>query len=125
MSILKKIVAIFLGLLLIFGGIAHFVSPEFYNGLIPYFLPKTTINYITGFVELILGIGVLIPVYRKKALLGIFTLMIIFLPVHIVDAIKEDPVIGTKVVAYIRILIQFVLIYLPWYARSYRKTSTE
>jgi uncharacterized membrane protein len=116
MKLLKKVIGIILALLLLLSGITHFITPEFYFPLIPDFLPKSIVNLLAGGVEIILGIGVFIPSFRKKALLGIFFLMIIFLPIHILDALKENPAIGTKTVALVRIAIQLVLIYLPWFA---------
>ena len=118
MILIKKIIGIILALLLLLSGFAHFMSPEFYFPLIPDFFPKSIINFLAGGVEILLGIGVFIPSFRRKALLGIFILMIIFLPIHILDALKENPAIGTKTVALVRIVIQFLLIYLPWFARK-------
>ncbi|MEN2280876.1 hypothetical protein AAGF08_01975 [Algoriphagus sp. SE2] len=118
MKLTKRIIGIILALLLLVSGIAHFIIPEFYFPLIPDFLPKSVANIFAGGVEILLGIGVFIPSFRKHALLGIFILMIIFLPIHILDALKENPAIGTKAVAFTRIAIQLVLIYLPWFARK-------
>lgn len=118
MKLAKKITGIVLALFLIFSGIGHFFMPELYFPMIPDFLPKEVVNMLTGAVELLLGIGVFIPKYRRQALLGICLLMVVFLPVHIWDALKETPAIGSKTVATVRIGIQFVLIYLPLYARK-------
>lgn len=96
----------------------HFISPEFYFPLIPDFLPKNIINILAGLAEIILGIGVIVPALRKKALWGIFILMVIFLPIHIWDALKENPAVGSKSIAMLRIGIQFVLIFLPWFAQK-------
>ncbi|MFK8055190.1 MAG: hypothetical protein AB8F78_03625 [Saprospiraceae bacterium] len=118
MSLSKKIIGIIFALMMILSSIGHFVSPEMYFPMIPDFLPQAAVNIVAGLAELILGIGVFIHAYRTRALSGIFLLMIIFLPVHIWDAMKEVPAIGSKTMGYVRIGIQFVLIYLPWYARK-------
>lgn len=118
MKLTKKIIGIVLALLLLVSGVAHFITPETYYPMIPDFLPKSVVNLLAGTVEIILGIGVFIPKFSKKALLGIFLLMIIFLPIHILDALKENPVIGTKTGAIVRLVIQFLLIYLPWFAKK-------
>jgi uncharacterized membrane protein len=118
MKIAKKIIGIILALFLLMSGIAHFLTPEMYFPLIPDFFPKSIVNLLVGGVEILLGIGVFIPSFKKKALLGIFFLMIVFLPIHILDALKENPAIGIKTVALVRIAIQLVLIYLPWFARK-------
>ncbi|WP_152000303.1 MULTISPECIES: hypothetical protein [unclassified Imperialibacter] len=118
MKTAKTILGIVLALFLIFSGVNHFTTPEMYLPLIPDFLPKSIVNVLAGVVEIILGIGVFIPTFKKRALLGIFLLMVAFLPIHIWDALKENPAIGTKTVALVRIGIQLVLIYLPWFARK-------
>lgn len=102
--------------LLIFGAVGHFLTPENYTAFIPEFLPENLVNWGAGIVEGLLGIGVFIPSYRKKALLGISILMILFLPIHAIDLFRENPAIGTKTAATIRLVVQFVFIYLPWYA---------
>jgi len=104
--VLKILLAVFL----IYGGFNHFNNPEFYNGFIPDFLPKLAVNYISGIIELLLGIGLFIKGYEKKSAFGIFLLMVAFMPIHIWDAFKEIPAIGSKTAAYIRIAVQFLFI---------------
>ena len=118
MKLTKKIIGIVLALLLILSGIGHFMNPEMYLALTPDFLPKSIINVFVGGLEILLGVGVFVPSFRRLALLGVFLLMIVFLPIHVLDALKEEPVVGTKTFAFLRIGIQFVLIYLPWFARK-------
>lgn len=116
MKIVKKIVGILMAIVLVLGAVGHFFSPEAYAGFIPEFLPDQLVNWGTGIVQLTLGIGVFISKYRKKALLGIAVLMLLLLPIHIIDLLKENPVIGTKTVAMVRLVVQFAFIYLPWFA---------
>lgn len=116
MKTLKTIVAIALGVVFILSGISHFTSPDLSSGLIPDFLPKTVVHIGVGIIEICLGLGAILPATRKKALWGIFILMIGFLPIHIIDLFRAGPVIGSKMVAFIRLLFQFLLIYLPWFA---------
>ena len=104
--VLKIVLAVFL----IYGGYNHFQNPEFYNGFIPDFLPKIGVNYISGIIEILLGIGLFKKGYEKKSAYGIFLLMIAFMPFHIWDAFKEVPAIGSKMAAYIRIAVQVLFI---------------
>lgn len=117
MKIIKRIIAYLLGLLLIAGALGHLSNPEVYSGFIPEFLSEDLVNYSSALVEALLGIGVFIPKFRNKALTGIFILMILFLPIHTVDVFLENPVIGDKTTALIRLILQFVLIFLPWFAK--------
>ena len=113
----KTIAGIIISGILILGGITHFTHPEVSSGLIPEFLPKALVHVFIGILEIVLGIGVWIKGFRKLALTGITVLMILFLPLHIIDLFRE-PVVGSSTAAIIRVAIQFLLIYLPWYARK-------
>ena len=101
-------------LLFTIAGTNHFIKPQTYLPFIHNSLPKLTIIYLSGIVEVLLGIGLLVPAYKSAAAMGIFLLMIVFLPLHIVDVFKQNPAIGSKTLAYIRLPLQFVLIYLAW-----------
>ena len=60
------ILKIVLGLFLIFGGIQHFIKPDFYIPFVPEFLPFTMpIIYVSGFVEILVGVLVFIKKYEK------------------------------------------------------------
>ena len=89
----------------------HFKKPKFFNGFIPDFLPKLTVNYVFGSLEFLLGLGLFFNQTIKNAALGIFILMLLFLPIHIWDLLKEKPAIGSKKLAIIRIPLQFLLMY--------------
>ncbi|MFK8058670.1 MAG: MauE/DoxX family redox-associated membrane protein [Polaribacter sp.] len=97
-----------------FAGSMHFLKPKFFKYFIPDYLPKKTVNYIVGFLEFGLGLGLLFSSTVKEAAIGIFILMIIFLPIHIWDATKIRPAIGKKWVAYLRIPLQFLLMYFAY-----------
>ncbi|WP_075341906.1 DoxX family protein [Tenacibaculum agarivorans] len=104
--------------LFILIGIHHFKKPKFYYPIIPDFFPKKMVTYISGIVELVLGIGLFITAYEKQAAFGIFILMLIFLPLHVWDITREKPAMGSKKNAYIRLLIQFGLIAWAWFIYS-------
>ena len=118
------IVSILLAVLMMVAGIQHIWNPDFYLPFVPDSLPfPMAIVYASGIVELLLGVVTLFlnHKYTKYGLLGIFALMVIFLPLHIIDAMKDQPVIGSPTLAYIRLVFQFVLIWLAW--GSYKFTS--
>lgn len=112
---MKRFFTYLFGALMIFGGIGHFIKPEMYFPFIPPFLPALACIYISGFVEVILGIGVFIPKFKYLATIGILLLMIVFLPLHIFDLFKENPAIGSQQLAIIRVPLQFLLIYWAYY----------
>ena len=87
---------ILFGILFCFAGIMHIIRPNFFKNFIPDFLPKLTINYVFGLLEFLLGLG------------------LIFLPIHIWDATKVKPAIGSKKIAFVRIPLQFLLMYFAY-----------
>ncbi len=111
-----NIVKIILALFMIYGGVQHFVKPNFYMPFVPSFLPyPMAIIYISGIIEIVLGIALLLSKkYAKLGALGVLVLMILFLPIHIWDVFSENPAIGSYDAALIRLPIQFVLIALAW-----------
>ena len=107
MIILKIIFAVFF----IYAGIMHFIKPAFFKHFIPNGFPKLTVNYIVGVIEFGLGLGLFFPEVVSYSAYGIFILLIVFLPIHVWDATKKRPAIGSKIFAYIRIPLQFLLMY--------------
>ncbi len=103
-----------LAVLMILAGIQHFRDPAMYGPIIPDALPKDLVTYLSGAVEILLGIGLLIQRLRPLASLGVLILMLTFLPLHLADVFRDDPAIGSKLLAYIRLPLQFVLIGWAW-----------
>jgi uncharacterized membrane protein len=106
----------FTGALFILLGILHFIKPKFYLNIMPSFFPfKEFLNYASGLVEVILGIGVFIPSIRQPVSYGIILLLISFLLVHVSHLFEEpkgmQKVKHKKLILWIRLILQFVLIY--------------
>ncbi len=111
----KKKLTIVFGVIMIVAGAMHFISPPVYLSFFPNQWPQKAIIYGSGIIEIVVGICALIPRYNRYGTLGIFILMLVFLPLHIIDVFKENPVVGNKVIAYIRLPFQFVLIAWAWF----------
>ena len=101
-------------LLLIAAGVYHFVNPAFYNPFMPEWFPKSLANTAGGVAEIVIGICMLIPATQKWAVFAAMALMIVFLPLHVLDLLKDRPAIGNHTIAVVRLLIQFVFVYLLW-----------
>jgi len=118
MSITNKIwlgVRILFALFMIMGGVQHFIKPDFYLPFVPSFLPfPMVIIYLSGIVELALGLLLLFKKYTRVAATGIFILMLLFLPVHIWDIISDTPAIGSHKAALIRLPFQFLFLAIAW-----------
>lgn len=107
-----------------FAGSYHFINPEFYYGLIPDYLPfPEFINYASGVLEIGLAIGVAIPKTRRRAVIGIIVLLVLFIPSHIyfiaVGSCVENNLCVAPWIAWVRLLlIHPVLIYWAWAVRK-------
>ncbi len=98
---------------MIYAGIPHFIKLFFYSLFVPDFLPyERSIIYISGLIEIILGVFLFIPKYAKLASIGILVLMLLFLPIHIWDVFSDTPVIGSHNAVIIRFFVQ--LLFIGW-----------
>jgi uncharacterized membrane protein len=110
-----NILRILLALFMINAGPQQLKKPQFFSLFVPVFLPfKNFIIYASGLVEILLGVFLIIPKYKKVAATGIFILMLFFLPIHIWDVFSETPAIGSHKKALIRLPVQFILIALAY-----------
>ena len=110
---------VILAILLIFGGVQHFISPNNYIPFVPSFLPFTmVIIYISGLFEILFGLALF---FKKLEIIGawrILILMLLFLPLHIWDVFSETPAIGSHNAALIRLPVQFLLIFIAWKVKN-------
>ena len=106
---------------MIITGILHFTKPTAYAAFIPDWLPLYYTNYFVGIIEGGIGIGLLVKQLRGYAAICLVLLMIFFLPFHVIDALKTRPAIGSPLIAWIRLILQFVMIYWAWLIRRYAK----
>jgi uncharacterized membrane protein len=102
-----------------FAGIMHIIKPQFFKHFIPKPLPKNLVNYVVGILELAVGVGLLFSQFVKESAMGIMILLVLFLPIHIWDVVRERPAIGSKKLAIIRVPIQFVLFYFAYLIYSH------
>ena len=113
--ILKVVLAIFLT----FGGVQHFISPNNYIPFVPSVLPFTlAIIYLFGLFEILFGLALFFKKLETIGAWGILILMLLFLPIHIWDVFSNTPAIGSHNAALIRLLIQFVLIFIAWKVKN-------
>lgn len=112
-----------LAIFMVYAGIMHFLNPVFYVPFVPEFLPfKAMIISLSGFVEVALGLTLFCKAnFAKFSALGVFLLMIIFLPIHIRDVFVENPAIGNHQAALIRLTVQFVFMGWAYFVFSFLK----
>ena len=114
-SIIWTGVRILFAIFMIMGGVQHFIKPDFYLPFVPGFLPfPVIIIYLSGMAEIGLGLLLIFKRYTRVAALGIFVLMLLFLPIHVLDVFIDNPAIGTHKAALIRLPFQFLFIAIAW-----------
>ena len=109
----KKIVLFGLAAFFINVGVDHFVNPEFYLSIMPPAFPlHLEAVYISGFFEVLGGVGVLIPRLRKIAGWGLVALLVAVYPANIYMALTPQAFPDAPLGAlYFRLVLQFVFFY--------------
>ncbi|MCU0649258.1 MAG: hypothetical protein MUF00_14770 [Gemmatimonadaceae bacterium] len=95
---------------MLLGGVSHLVAPEQFMALVPRPLPPHAVLYITGVVQLAIGGSVLWSRTRRAAGFAFAVLCLGYLPLHLWDFVRPDPVFTPPVAASIRVAVQLVFI---------------
>lgn len=120
MKMLKKVSLCILIIGYLYAGVNHFRNPASYIRIIPHYIPYPKfINSLSGILEILFGLLLILKTTRPFAALGIGLLLIAFLPVHIQMIIDTPFKLGTFTVtplgAWIRLILQPVLIAWAWW----------
>lgn len=107
-------------------GSVHFLSPGGFVKIVPDFLPeKLALVYVSGFFEILGGLGLLIPGTRKVAGWGLIALLLAVFPANVYHALAKVELGGlpsNPLYHIIRLPSQGLLIGLvAWVAGLWRK----
>ena len=84
MPLLKLAALLLLSVAMIAVGVLHFVRPKAFVRIVPKFLPAPlALVYISGFFEVLGGVGLLIPGTRPWAAWGLIALYVAVFPANI------------------------------------------
>ncbi|BBM87804.1 DoxX family protein [Candidatus Uabimicrobium amorphum] len=109
---IKIALKILFGLFFIAAGIGHFVNTAFFMSIMPPYLPwHLALVYISGVIEIILGVSLMIKRFQALAAWGIVALLIAVSPANIHMAMNPElfPQFGVTAL-YVRLVIQVGLI---------------
>ena len=99
-------------------GVLHFVVPVPFIRIVPPQLPyPEALVYISGFFEILGGIGLLVPTVSKAAAWGLIALFIAVFPANINQAINNIAIEGiphNQLLYWFRPPLQAVLIAWAW-----------
>lgn len=115
----KELFRVILAVSIIIVGVTHFVLPEPYVKIMPPQLPyPLELVYLSGFYEILGGIGLLVPPVSQAAAWGLIALFIAVFPANInmaVNHIKLEHIPNSPWVHVIRLPLQAVLIAWAWW----------
>jgi uncharacterized membrane protein len=98
---------------MVIAGILHFVQPEPFIRIVPGFLPvPAVLVYTSGVIEILLGIGLLIPATQRFSAWGLVALFIAVYPANLNMAFNDIHIDGVPDGWWfqaIRLPFQFVL----------------
>lgn len=78
------------GVFFVAAGALHFLAPETYERMIPPFVPFPRLaTYVSGLAEMVGGIGMLVPRWRRPASLGLAALLFAILPANVHVALSS------------------------------------
>ncbi|HAA31550.1 MAG TPA: hypothetical protein DCE56_32415 [Cyanobacteria bacterium UBA8553] len=118
----KEILRGVLAVCIIIVGITHFLRPEQYARIVPPPFPPMASVYISGFFEILGGIGLLMPFVSVLAAWGLIALFIAVFPANIYLTLHNIQIEGiphNQALYLARLPFQAVLIaWAYWYTRQ-------
>lgn len=114
-----------LSLLFVAAGINHFVSPSVYVKIMPDYLPwPLALVYVSGFFEVLGGVGIAVHRLRRAAGWGLIALLVAVFPANVGMVMNTDqfPAIPFWALTA-RLPLQGVLIAWVWWAAVRQRLS--
>lgn len=119
MSMIKRLFCGLLATAMCLAGASHFTMTATYAAIVPDYLPMhTEIVYVSGVLEILGGLGLLVPATRRLAAWGLVALLIAVLPANINQAMHNLQPPGLEMsptMLWVRLPLQLVLIAWAWW----------
>lgn len=93
------------------GGVAHLLVPAGFVPLVPSVLSAALVIPATGVLQIGIGLAVLWPPSRALAGLAFALLCAAYMPLHLWDFLRPDPVFPPPGAATIRVIVQALFIW--------------
>lgn len=106
--------ALALGGFLLFAGISHFTNPDFFNDIVPPWLPPSESfwTYLSGVAEIVIALAVLARRTRRAGAIAAVWLFVAVYPANIYMLWDwRDRSVAEQVVSYVRLPFQFLFIW--------------
>jgi uncharacterized membrane protein len=110
-------IALALGTFITVAGVMHFANPDFFDAIVPPWLPPSQRfwTYASGVAELIVGPMLLIPRTRRWGAWAAIGLFVAVYPANLYMVWDwRDRSAGEQLIAWARLPFQFLFIWLAW-----------
>ena len=123
MDITKVLIYVYV-IFFIGAGVNHFLNPQFYDAIVPQFIPfPRLVHQITGVLEIIIPLF-LLPRFRKEAALIMIIFLILIYGANLSVWVNNLPYGRTyfsNQQHFIRLLLQILYIYITYVIYMYDK----
>jgi len=111
------------------AGVMHFVRPEFFDAIVPPWLPPSQRFWtlISGVAELVVGVMLFVPRWRRSGAIALFVLLVAVYPANLYMTWDwRDRPAGERAVSWVRLPLQIVQVALarmasgPWRTSAHR-----
>ena len=106
-----------LGAFVLLAGVMHFVNPQFFNDIVPPWLPpnESFWTYLSGVAEIVIGLMLLKPSTRRRGAIAAIWLFVCVYPANLFMTWDwRDREISEQIVSWLRLPLQFILIWWAW-----------
>jgi uncharacterized membrane protein len=106
-----------MGFLYFTAGVLHFTNPGFYLNIMPPYIPlHLEMVYLSGIIEIVLGVGLIPARTRAYSAWAIIAMLIAFMPVHVHMIINHAELFAETPLwmLWLRIPLQAMLILWAW-----------
>lgn len=106
-----------LGVFVLLAGVMHFANPDFFNEIVPPWLPPNEAfwTYLSGIAEVIIGIMLLRASTRRRGALAAMWLFVLVYPANLYMTWDwRDRPASEQLVSWLRLPLQFVIIWWAW-----------
>lgn len=114
----RRLALLALAAFFVVAGANHFVKPGLYMGIMPPYLPaQLELVYLSGLLEILGGLAVLIPGIRTRAGWGLILLLLAIYPANLHMAVHPELFPDIPAIAlYVRMPLQVLLIAWAYWA---------
>ena len=119
-------IALILGTFVFGAGVMHFVNPDFFNVIVPPWLPPSESfwTYSSGVAELVIGAMLFHPRYRRVGAVAAIVLFVAVYPANIYMVWDwRDRELSERIVSYVRLPFQFLFIWVAWRVSRINRTT--